>query len=97
MKLARHLALIAVLSFVSSCALMFNDKQAEVTINSNPAGADILLTAETTEELQQQSKSKQKIKLLSFLKKVTDRLNYNLKLGIQLKTVNAWPTLWVQC
>lgn len=43
MKLARSLALVAILSFASSCALMFNDKQAEVTINSTPPGADIFI------------------------------------------------------
>lgn len=43
MKLARQLALVALLSLTSSCALMFNDKQAEVVINSIPLGADIFI------------------------------------------------------
>lgn len=43
MKLARQIALVASLLFASSCAAMFNDKNAEVSINSNPAGADIFI------------------------------------------------------
>lgn len=43
MKLARQLALVAVLSFASSCAMMVNDKEAPVSINSNPPGANIFV------------------------------------------------------
>ncbi len=43
MKFARQLALVASLILTSSCAAMFNDKQAEVSINSNPSGADIFI------------------------------------------------------
>lgn len=43
MKLFRRLALVAILSSASSCAMMFNDKQDQVTINSTPSGADIFI------------------------------------------------------
>lgn len=43
MKLVRQFALIALISFSSSCALMFNDNMAEVSINSDPSGADIFI------------------------------------------------------
>lgn len=43
MKLARQLALVASLLLASSCAAMMNDKNAEVSINSNPPGANIFI------------------------------------------------------
>ncbi len=43
MKLLRQFALVAVLSFASSCAMMFNDNQGEVSINSSPTGANIFI------------------------------------------------------
>jgi hypothetical protein len=43
MKLALKLALLAILSFASSCALIANDKNSKVTINSTPPGADVFI------------------------------------------------------
>ena len=43
MKLLRQLTFVAVLSLTSSCAMIFNDKQSEVSINSNPTGANIFI------------------------------------------------------
>ena len=43
MKLLRQLTFVAVLSSASSCAMMFNDNQSEVSINSNPTGANIFI------------------------------------------------------
>jgi hypothetical protein len=43
MKLALKTALTLALLLSSSCALMFNDDKAEVTINSTPSGADIFI------------------------------------------------------
>lgn len=43
MKLTIKAAAVAVLLFSSSCAMMFNDKEVEVKISSNPAGADIFI------------------------------------------------------
>lgn len=43
MKLFRVLSLFALLAASSSCALMMNDKNDQVSINSNPSGADIFI------------------------------------------------------
>lgn len=43
MKLAHQFTLVASLLLTSSCAAMFNDKNTEVSINSNPPGADIFI------------------------------------------------------
>ncbi|MBU6140127.1 MAG: PEGA domain-containing protein [Proteobacteria bacterium] len=43
MKFSRQIALLASLILTSSCAAMFNDNKAEVSINSNPPGADIFI------------------------------------------------------
>jgi hypothetical protein len=43
MKLFRLFALAALLGFASSCAMMFNEKTVDVSINSNPMGADVFI------------------------------------------------------
>lgn len=43
MKLLRQFALIALLTSASSCAYIFNDKEVDVSINSNPPGADVYI------------------------------------------------------
>lgn len=43
MKFLRQIALIALLSFASSCAMIFNEKEVPLSINSNPSGADIFI------------------------------------------------------
>ena len=39
----RHLALYLMILFLPSCAMMFNKKEVEVSINSTPTGADIFI------------------------------------------------------
>jgi len=39
----KNLFLIAFLCLISSCAFLLNDKTVDVAINSNPAGADIVI------------------------------------------------------
>jgi len=43
MKLVRLFSLLILLSAASSCAMMFNDKNVDVSIASNPPGANILI------------------------------------------------------
>ncbi len=43
MKLFRTLSLLALMTASSSCALMMNDKNDQVSINSNPSGANIFI------------------------------------------------------
>ncbi len=43
MKLLRQITLIALLGFASSCAMIFNEKEVPLSINSNPSGADIFI------------------------------------------------------
>ena len=43
MKKFRHLALVLLLFNASSCAMIFNEKTVDVSINSNPSGADIFI------------------------------------------------------
>ncbi len=43
MKLLQKLFLILLLTVASSCAMMMNDKNDQVSINSNPSGADIFI------------------------------------------------------
>lgn len=43
MKFSRQLAILATASLLSSCALIANDKNDQITINSNPPGADIFV------------------------------------------------------
>ena len=43
MKLLKKIALIFTLASMSSCAFLFNDKEVELRIDSNPAGADIMI------------------------------------------------------
>lgn len=43
MKLFRTLSLLALLAASSSCALMMNDKNDQISINSNPSGASIFI------------------------------------------------------
>lgn len=43
MKLLRNITLLSILALGSSCAMMFNDKNAEVSISSNPSGADVFI------------------------------------------------------
>lgn len=43
MKLFRALSLLVLLAASSSCALMMNDKNDKISINSSPSGADIFI------------------------------------------------------
>jgi len=43
MTLLQKLILVSLIPFASSCAMMFNEKNVDVTINSNPPGADIFI------------------------------------------------------
>ncbi len=43
MKLFRAISLFALFAASSSCALMMNDKNDQIAINSSPAGADIFI------------------------------------------------------
>ncbi len=43
MKLFRALSLLALLAASSSCALMMNDKNDQLSINSSPSGAEIFI------------------------------------------------------
>jgi hypothetical protein len=43
MKLFRSLSLLALLAASSSCALMMNDKNDQISINSSPSGAEIFI------------------------------------------------------
>ena len=43
MKLVSHLAKIALLLISTSCAMMFNEKEDQISINSNPPGANIIV------------------------------------------------------
>ena len=43
MKLVQKISLCLLLAFSSSCAMLFNDKTVDVSINSNPTGADIFI------------------------------------------------------
>ncbi len=43
MKLLRKFTLLALLSFSCSCAMLFNEKEVDVSIGSNPPGADIFI------------------------------------------------------
>ena len=39
----KNISLVITLCLLSSCAFLFNGKNVDVTINSNPAGADIMI------------------------------------------------------
>ena len=43
MKLFQKLIILSLLALSSSCAMMFNKENVDVTINSNPQGADIFI------------------------------------------------------
>jgi hypothetical protein len=43
MKLLFRLTLFALITFTCSCAMIFNKKNVDVSINSNPSGADIFI------------------------------------------------------
>ena len=43
MKLSRIFTLLVLLAGSSSCAMMMNEKTDQVSINSNPPGADIFI------------------------------------------------------
>jgi hypothetical protein len=43
MKLVYKISLIALMFFGCSCAMMFNEKEVSVSINSTPSGADIFI------------------------------------------------------
>jgi hypothetical protein len=43
MKLFRTLSLLSLMAASSSCALMMNDKNDQISINSNPSGANIFI------------------------------------------------------
>lgn len=43
MKLLKIVSVLIFVQFVSSCAMMYNEKNVDVTINSNPSGADIII------------------------------------------------------
>lgn len=43
MKLLHKIALVAMLGMASSCAMIFNEKTVDVSINSSPQGADIFI------------------------------------------------------
>ncbi len=43
MKLFQKLSLLSFLVFSSSCAMLFNDKEVDLSINSNPPGADVFI------------------------------------------------------
>ena len=43
MKSFKKFIILALIPFVASCAMSFNEKNVDVTINSNPQGADIII------------------------------------------------------
>lgn len=43
MTLFKNLLIVSLIPFATSCAMMFNEKNVDVTINSNPQGADIFI------------------------------------------------------
>ncbi|MBU6339727.1 MAG: PEGA domain-containing protein [Rickettsiales bacterium] len=43
MKLFKTLLVLSLIQFAASCAMMFNEKNVDVTISSNPSGADIFI------------------------------------------------------
>lgn len=43
MKSLKKFIILALIPFAASCAMSFNEKNVDVTINSNPQGADIII------------------------------------------------------
>lgn len=43
MRLLQKLVILSLIPFVSSCAMLYNEKNVDVTINSSPSGADIFI------------------------------------------------------